>query len=259
MSSRNRALHILELLARHPLGLPTRTIAERLGIPRAAAGRLVEGLARSSYVQQDADTGLARLRMRLPALALAYLGASGITDLVQPILDDLAARTGELVRLAVVEGDRLTWVGKAQGPRSGLFYSPDAGTDVHLPSTANGRAWLSCLDADAVSRLIKLGEGRGPGRPKGKRPSGSLEAELAAARARGYALVSEAYQAGTTAMAAAIRARGSGMPIGTVSVAGPTVRMTEGRVAVVAPWLLAAADELGAAASASPLFATERT
>jgi IclR family transcriptional regulator, acetate operon repressor len=55
-------------------------------------------------------------------------------------------------------------------------------------------------------------------------------------------------------MAAPIRQRDAGPAIGTVSIAGPTIRLTPQRMLQMAPWLLASAAELGAAAASSPLF-----
>jgi IclR family transcriptional regulator, acetate operon repressor len=195
------------------------------------------------------------LGLKLAALGLAYLGASGVTDLVQPILGDLAKRTGELVRLAVIDGDRLTWVAKAQGSRSGLMYDPDVSAEVHVPNTANGQAWLACLSRQEVEALLDrhaIG-----GHQTGQSPSydrAQLFRQLVACRKRGYAFVSESYQTGTSALATAIRRSDTGSPIGTVSIAGPTLRMTEARVTEMASWLAATAEELAASAS-SPLFA----
>ena len=256
MSSRSRAIAILELLAHQPVGLPSTEIARRLSVPLAATERLLIGLIESDYCYRDTRTGLVRLRVKLAALGLAFLGASGITDLVQPILDDLAKRTGELVRLAVIEGDRLTWVAKSLGSRNGLIYSPDAGSDVYLAATANGQAWLACLIEADARRLIEAQgmprSGLGPNAPDDIE---TLLKQIDATRDRKYATVSEAYEAGTSAMAAAIRRRSSGVPVGTVSVAGPTLRMVPERMIEIAPWLLACADELGAASASSPLFA----
>ncbi len=232
-------------------------VAHHLAIPLAATDRLLISLTESGYVHRDSQTRFVRLGVKLAALGLAYLGASGITDLVQPILDDLAKRTGELVRLAVIEGDRLTWVAKAQGPRSGLFYSPDTGADVYLPATANGQAWLACLNDTDVRRLIqKQGMNRTGLGPNAPEDIETLLAQIAATRARKFAMVTEAYEAGMSAMAAAIRKRNSADPVGTVSVAGPTLRMTPARMAELAPWLFASANELGAASASSPLFAS---
>ncbi len=265
MSSRIRALAILELLAQHPEGLPGRDIGTRLGIPRTAAERIVQGLVEGGFAYRDPphrdpphrDPGgeVVRLTVKLAALGLAYLGASGITDLVQPILDDLAKRTGELVRLAVIEGERLTWVAKSQSTRSGLFYTPDAGAEVYLPATANGQAWLACLsDREAAGLVQKQGLRRQQLGPNAPETLEALLAQVAHARRQGYATVAEAYEVGTSAIATAIRPPGAHAPIGTVSVAGPSIRMTAERMAAIAPWLISSAEELGAAAAASPLF-----
>jgi len=256
MSSRIRALAILELLAQFPSGLALRDVATRLAIPISATERLLAGLADGDFVTIDQDSGLIRLRVRLAALGLAYLGASGITDLVQPILDDLAKRTGELVRLAVVEGDRLTWVAKSQSTRSGLFYAPDSGAEVYLPATANGQAWLACLSDSEVERLVeKQGLKRSGVGPNAPDDMIALRSQVEQARAQNFATVTEAYEIGTSAIATAIRRRGFGAPVGTVSVAGPTIRMTAPRMAEISAWLLSSAEELGAASASSPLFA----
>ena len=255
MSSRIRAIAILELLAQHPAGLPAREVAAKLEIPYSAADRLIQGLVEDGFLHHQQAPNVVRLSVKLAALGLAYLGASGITDLVQPILDDLAKRTGELVRLAVVEGDRLTWVAKSQSAQSGLFYTPDAGAEVFLSSTANGQAWLAYLQEAELRKVVEKQGVQRPGLgPNAPETIEQLIRQVANARKLGYATVTEANEAGTSAIAAAIKRPGTNKPIGTVSVAGPTLRMTATRMEAVAPWLLASAQELGAAAASSPLF-----
>ena len=51
---------------------------------------------------------------------MRYYSGTGINDVAQPILERLAANSGELARLAVVEGEGMLWVAKAQGARHGL-------------------------------------------------------------------------------------------------------------------------------------------
>ena len=255
---RERPLAILELLAPHPGGLALHTVADRLDIPRSATHRLLGELRASGYVRQDEEGGPYRLTARIASLAFTYLSANGITDIAQPILDGLAEQAGELARLAVIDGDRLTWVGKAQGARYGLRYDPDpdTGAEVLLSCTANGHAWLSCLEDEAALSLVArqgfAPERCGPGAPA--TVAALLEA-LGQTREQGFALVRDAYEAGTSAMAAPIRPPGGGATCGTVSLAGPSARMTEARMRALAPLLLAAAAELGASAGGSPLFA----
>jgi len=254
MSSRIRAVGMLEVLSQAPAGLPPRELAAVLKIPQAAAERTVQGLIDGGFLFRASD-GAVRLSVKLAALGLAYLGTSGITDLVQPILDDLAKRTGELVRLAVVESDHLTWVAKSQSAQSGLFYVPHTEPEVYLAATANGQAWLATLDEAKIRAVVeKQGLDRPDLGPNAPRTIEQLLEQIALTHKLGYACVTEAYEVGTSAMATAIRKRGVGHPVGTISVAGPTIRMTRDRMAEVAPWLRASANELGAAAASSPLF-----
>jgi DNA-binding IclR family transcriptional regulator len=258
MSSRNRGIAILELLTGHPWGLKAADIAEQLDIPSAAAMRVLASLAETGYVHGSGKDGMYRLSPRLPALGLAFLGVSGVTDLVQPILDDLAKKTGELVRLAIISGDRLTWVAKSQGARTGILYSPEAGAEVYLPASANGHAWLCTLPEPEVRRLVdreKLDKpGFGEGAP---RTYNQLLAALDIARERGYASVQDSYAVGTTAMAVPIVRRATGVPIGTLSVAGPTIRLSSQRMDEILPWLSSSAKELEAASTSSPIFAAQ--
>jgi Transcriptional regulator len=171
------------------------------------------------------------LRMKNRGIGLGLSRRQRRNRLVQPILDDLAKRTGELVRLAVIEGDHLTWVAKAQGSKSGLMYSPDTSADVNLPTTANGQAWLACLPQKDIERLVAR-RAAADGKKNDLKPAAMQEllAELEVVKRRGYAFVSESYQTGTSAIAAAIRELGTGIPLGTVSIAGPTIRMNSARV-----------------------------
>jgi DNA-binding IclR family transcriptional regulator len=55
------------------------------------------------------------LTLKLGATGLRQLSEMTPAKAAQPILDDLARKTGELVRLAAVEGDEMTWMDEAQG------------------------------------------------------------------------------------------------------------------------------------------------
>ena len=61
---------------------------------------------------------------------------------------------------------------------------------------------------------------------------------------RGYGLALNEAEPGVTAMAAAIRSVDGGAAVGTVSVAGPSVRMTESRLQELAPLIMQSASEL---------------
>ena len=247
-SSRDRALAIIELLVRNVRGLPMSEIGDTLGVPRSAAHRLLADLKATGYVKQDPVTSHYLLTVRLAALGLAFLAGKGITDLAQPVLDELAEATGELARLAVAEEDQLVWVAKAQGARTGLRYDPDSGADVYLPASANGRAFLAAVSEETGLRLLaeqgmERAVSMGPGAPKTLR---EVMDRVQETRDRGYAVVFDSYEAGTSAVAAVIRRDNSTYPVGTVSIAGPSVRICRERLDVLAPHVLRAASTLAA-------------
>jgi IclR family transcriptional regulator, acetate operon repressor len=255
-----RTLGILELLADHPEGLPVGSIAGRLDMPPSAAHRLLNDLARLGYVRQDRAQGDYALTIKLAAMGLGFLGQSGIADVAQPILDRLAAASRELVRLSVIDGEDLVWVGVAQGATGGLRYDParEQGVVVHLASSAGGAAWLATMSDDdalmAVSRQGLAASREGAGAHAPRTPS-ELLARLAEARARGYAVAVDSYLAGMAAMAVPVR-RPDGAVIGCLSIAAPSVRLGPERMEELAAPLQRAAEEIGAASRGSRLLAS---
>jgi IclR family transcriptional regulator, acetate operon repressor len=179
-----------------------------LSVPRSATHRVLTSLVEHGYVRQERYQGAYVLTAKIASLAFTFLTRSGITDLAQPILDRLARETGELVRLAIVDGRQLTWVAKAQGSQFGLRYAPQT--------------------PQALLKYLRL------------------------ARKRGYSIAVQTFTPWMSAMAAPIHHPVTGEVTGTVSIAGPHVRLTEIRLHEMAPLLLDAAKELSLASTASP-------
>ncbi|MEY4978917.1 MAG: hypothetical protein RLZZ352_1187 [Pseudomonadota bacterium] len=251
-----RTLGILELLARHGDGLELATIADQLDIPRSAVHRLLVDLVRCGYVRQTRNHGDYMLTTKLVSMGLSYLSNSGIVDIAQPLLNQLAEISGELVRLSVVDGERLTWVARAQGARQGLRYDPDMGSDARLSCSSSGWAWLSTLsDDEALALLAKQGLGQpqdfGPNAPTSLQ---AVMAQVQTTRTQGYSITVDTYSLGLSALSAPVRF--AGMPaMGVLTLAGPTVRFTEERMRALAPELTSVAAQLAAASGASPFFA----
>lgn len=251
-----RSFKVLEHLAPHPEGKALSALASELDMPLSATHRLLAELIRCGYVRQDHSQGNYLLTIKLVSLGLGFLSASGIVDVAQPLLDRLAAESGELVRLAVVDGDELTFVAKAQGAMRGLRYDPDMGLSVNLSCSSAGHAWLSTLsDEEALALVAKRGFGKpedyGPNAPTTVK---ALLAYLQAARERGFSLIVEVFAPAMTAMAAPIRSSHTGAVIGVVTIAGPLVRLTEERMLALGPALLATTAELAMASSGSALL-----
>lgn len=243
----DRVLDVFDLLADFPHGLQVSDIARRIKFPKSEAYRLLTVMARRDFVAQDPVTQRYRLSVRTAAIGFRFFGKVGLGQLCGPVLDRLAASTGELVRLAVVESNDLHFIANSQGALTGLRYDPDLGrTPATLHATANGRAWLATLDIEDAVDLVKK---RGFDLPSTDCTSAVIdETSLRGALARvvedGYSVSVEESIRGIVTMAAAIPNRVGGSAVGCVSVAGPTVRLTHARVSEIAPTLIAAAEEL---------------
>lgn len=258
-SALEKSFNLIEVLAGHPAGLSIVEMARHTDQPQSGIHRTLQELTRLGYVRQLRAHGDYVLSMKLPALGLALLARAGISDIAQPILDQLAQETGELIRLSVIDGDDLVWVAVAQGATAGLRYDPgqEQGVVVHLASTSAGIAWLSTMDDDAVVTRVSL---QGLGRAGGEAGEGAprtlatVRERVEAARRDGFAVAVDSYIPGMGAMAVPVRYRGSVPVLGALSIAGPAVRMTPARMTALGPVLAAAADELGAIAGGSQYF-----
>jgi IclR family acetate operon transcriptional repressor len=252
----DRTLSALELLSRHPQGLAVLAVAGRLGLAPSAAHRLLNDLRQAGFVQQNPETGAYGLTIRLAALGLSWLGRTGLPDVCQPVLDDLANTSGELVRLSVSDGDRLVWVAFAQGATGGLRYDParEQGEEASLAYSASGRAWVATLDREVARRLIAK-QGLKP--PVGAADDVHLTVDqaleiLVRTRSVGYAEAVDCYLAGMAAIAVPLPADGPAP--GCLSIAGPVVRLTSKRRAGLLPALQAAASGIASMIPGSGFF-----
>jgi IclR family acetate operon transcriptional repressor len=251
----DRGLSVLEHLAEHPQGLPISLVASELELPLGACHRILQDLQRRGYVRQAHKQGDYVLTTKVVSLGLGFLSSAGIVNIAEPLLERLAQASGELVRLSIVDEDRLTWVAKAQGLRqSGLRYDPDMGMDARLSCTSSGHAWLMTLSDERALELVSR-QGFGTPAEYGPKAPTTIKALLGflhAARVRGYAMIDEVFAPGMAAMAAPVLRRREA--IGVISIAGPRTRLTAERMHDLAPALQAAAAELGPISNASTLF-----
>jgi DNA-binding IclR family transcriptional regulator len=239
-----RSVAVVELLSAAGAPMRLSDIAQALDLPKGATHRLLHELCALGWAEQDGAEGPYRLALRFGLLGNRVLQASGLSDLTQPVLERLAARTRELVRLTVATGDGLVWLGSAQGALPGLVYQPAMDGALVLHATANGKAFLATLDDTAALALARRGGfGSVHPTPHTLRDEAALLADLAGVRRRGYGLAREEAELGVTAVAVAIRGT-NGAALGTVSVAGPSMRLPADGLSELAAALREAASVL---------------
>lgn len=250
-----KSLDILEYLTDYPDGVALAQISTDLNQLRSGCHRTLHELIRYGYVRQMPQRGDYALTTKMASMGLSFLSKSGVLDIAQPVINRLAQTTAELVRLGIVDEDRLTLVAKAQGAKSGLLYDPDMGIDLKLSCSAAGQAWLMTLPEDVAIEYVTR---QGIGEPKDFGPNAptSIKALLKVLdehRARGYSIIQDVYALGMSSMAAPIK-RANEPTTGVVVIAGPSSRLALERMQQFGPALLAAADELAVAGNSSALL-----
>src|SRR6218665_1893443 len=198
----DRGLSILEHMAAHPDSFALAQLAGELDIPLSACHRVLAELQQKGYVRQAHKHGDYQLTTKLVSLGLGYLSGAGIVDIAEPLMERLAQASGELVRLSIVDEDRLTWVAKSQGMRKGLRYDPDMGMDARLSCTASGHAWLLTMSDEPALELVAR-QGFGTPQAYGPKAPTTVKALLGflhAARVRGYSMIDEVFAPGMSAM-----------------------------------------------------------
>jgi IclR family transcriptional regulator, acetate operon repressor len=250
-----KALAIIEYLAARPDGASLVSISTDLNQIRSGCHRTLNELVKYGYVRSMPQRGDYALTTKLASMGMSFLGKSGIIDIAQPVMNRLARETEELVRLAILDGDRLTLVAKAQGAKVGLLYDPDMGIDLRLSCSAAGQAWLATLSDQAATEAVMR---QGMGDPANYEPNApttvkALLKMLQDHRKRGFCMIRDVYAPGMSSMSAVIKRKGE-PATGAVILAGPSSRFTEEQMLRFGPKLMRVADELALVGSASPLL-----
>ncbi|MGH7369104.1 MAG: IclR family transcriptional regulator [Candidatus Rokuibacteriota bacterium] len=235
-----RVLQILESLAISPDGISVRDLSRAIGCGKGTISKMLGTLERKHYVRRDAGSGRFALTWRLLALAFGHADQAGMPRVFLPVLQELADETDELVQLAVVDGDQVLFVAKAEGRGQTIRLLPLVGLWAPLHATATGKLWLSTLPAKEVSRV--LGRQLPAVSPRTITSLAVLRVELQRIRAAGYALADEELAEGGRAVAAPIRRDGE--MVGAVALSGPAYRLSVDRLRELAPRLMEAGERL---------------
>jgi DNA-binding IclR family transcriptional regulator len=238
VQSVDRAITILELLAREGESSVTE-IAAQLGVHKSTAFRLLATLEGHRLVEQINDRGRYRLGVGNLRLAGATTARLDVVSEARPLTRQLAADTGETVNITVRSDESALYLDQVAGS-SALQSHNWVGQRIPLHATSNGKVLLSELSQHEFDEAL-------PHLPRFTEHTitsvARLREELDGVRRRGYALAVDELEVGLTAAAAPIRSA-HGDIIASMSISGPTFRLTHERLEETVPLVVAAALEV---------------
>jgi DNA-binding IclR family transcriptional regulator len=222
-----KALDILECLAVADRPLSTQEIAQRCGLPRPTAYRLLTTLLARDYVTICPGSGHYQIGAKMLSLGNNFLDRLDLPELARADLRELSQVARETVHLGVLDGIEVLYVGKVDGPQSVRMHST-IGARSPLHSTAMGKAILAFLPLE--QRMALLGQiTLVPRTPSTIIDRGGLVKHLELVRTQGYAVDDIENEEGIRCVGAPIFDH-TGQVKAAVSISGPAYRLSNSRL-----------------------------
>lgn len=241
VKSAYRALDVLEAVAAGPATLSE--LSRLLDIPKSSLHGLMRTLTERGWVQSFEGGARYRLGLRALQVGARFAEEDETVARVAGVLDRLAATTGETVQQGRLDGAEVVYLAKRDSPHPVRLIS-SIGSRLPAHTTALGKALLAARGDKEVRALLP--------RPlpwltaRTHTTWKALAADLAATRARGYAVDEGEAMEGLHCFAVTVPPlAGHGPPTDAVSVSVPVFRLDRAREATIVAALFESSASLG--------------
>jgi IclR family pca regulon transcriptional regulator len=243
MQSLARGLDVLRAFQHARPSLSVSEVASLANISRAAARRCLHTLAVLGYAR--AQDGSYKLTPKALSLGYAYLSASPVARVAQPLLEEVSTRLHESSSMTVLDGDEIVYVARAATQRI-ISVGLSVGSRLPAYCTSMGRvllAYSSDADIDSYFQRVPLVRQT----PQTITEPALLRRELRQVRTAGYALVDQELELGLRSIAVPVRQH-DGRAAAAINVGAQAARVdVETMVRTYLPELRAAAEQIALA------------
>lgn len=227
VQSVDRALSILEVLENSSELLGVTEISHRLNLHKSTLFGLLTTLENKGIVFQDCQTGKYGLGLRLLELGQKVIARMDLRNQARPFLKEIMEQYGETVHLVVRNGEEVVYIDKVEGPQT-IGPISQIGKRNPVYCTGVGKCLLAFLTNEEQDTLF--------GKIELKAYTQNtitnhelLKEHFSQIRRQGYSIDNEEIEIGLRCIAAPIF-NYTGRVIGAISIAGPSVRLTDQRV-----------------------------
>ncbi|MFC4200732.1 IclR family transcriptional regulator [Candidimonas humi] len=219
-----RAMQLLDVLARQPEPVALKDIAAVTGLHTSTAHRILNDLVAGRYVER-VDSGLYQLGMRLLELGSLVKGRLNVREVALDAMRELHKITGQTVNLSLQQGDEIVYVERAWSERSGMQVVRAIGGRAPLHLTSTGKLFLSMSDPRQV-RAYAMRTGLAGTTRNSITKLDQLERDLALVRRHGYSRDNEELELGVRCIAAGVYDDTGKLQAG-LSISAPAERMRD--------------------------------
>lgn len=235
-----RAFSILTLLGKKGR-MTLSQLCRELRIPKSTAFSILETLEKEQAVTREEETGMYSLGIRLLELGQEAQQNFELRRVASPVLQQLNREIDETVHLTVLDNDVVLYVDCYESSKRLRTYSV-IGVRAPLYCTAVGKAILAFLDQDEQSRVIQSLKFQ-KFTPSTITSKEALLIDLEEVRKRGYSVDNIEHEEGVRCVGAPIY-NNKGRVCASLSISGPSSRITSERIEVFGHRSIAAAQEI---------------
>ena len=236
----DRALDVLLCFTNQTPELTMTQIAERVGIHKSTAHRLLATLENKRFIQRDPDTGIYRLGIRLLQMAYLTLEQNDLRRLAAPFMHQLCDLYEENIDLTVLDDMDVVFINILEGPHR-VKLAAAIGQRLPAFATASGKAILGYLPEKMVRRILDRGTPQLT--PHTLSSPDELFTDLEAVRELGFAVSEQELEEQINAVAAPIFNHEK-HPVASIAVAGPAYRLTREKMVEIGPKLVTTAQTI---------------
>lgn len=248
VQSIERALDLLECLARSSGWVGISELSYATGQPVGTIHRLLQTLAARGYVVRDSHTRRYALGPAFRRLAGAGLQTLDWTAIATPFLQELVEIGGETANLAVLERNRAVYEAQAQPTRLVRMFTVP-GNRVPLHCTGCGKVLLA-YQPDSVVASIVAEEGLPRYTETTITDLGQLLQELEMIRNQGYAIDNGEQEEGVRCIAVPVYGS-KGKVVAALSISGPSSRVDSRYIPTLLPHIKRISAAISSAVAAS--------
>lgn len=240
LSSVTTAIHLLKTFSAEDEDLGISELAKRLGVAKSTVHRLASALLDEGLLQQNPETGRYCLGIGLFTLGSLVRARLDVTSESRQILNELREKTGENVRLAVLERQSAVLLHDLESPQT-LRLRSATGQLRPAYCTAEGLCLLSGLREPELKKFLLAP--RAQRRPSTPVDEEELRTHIRKVKRQGYAIEDEICDEGTRGLAAPIY-NGEGRIVAAIGVAGPRLRIRKSQFPKLAQMVVTAAEQI---------------
>ena len=241
VQSLTRGLSILEALADAEGGLTLTDLAHRVQLPASTAHRLLATLEKMGYVYQAGDLGLWYVGLQAFTVGSTFLANRDFVAQSHSYMRRLMEQSGETANLAILDGTEAVFIAQVQCHEM-MRTLVKLGSRVPLHASGVGKAIFAALPDEQIEAILKV-----MGLPRITENTivvpETMWAALRVIRQRGYSFDDEEHARSTRCVAATVYDEHA-EPLGAISLAGPSSRLSDERIRQLGPIVAHTAEEL---------------